>query len=174
MGQRGPRPKPAAMKLLANPGKRPVANVQHSQVTAGAPDRPAVLMGEAAAEWDRLVPDLDAAGRLALVDRGVLVAYCLAWADMVAAAEAINEHGRWQSVDVQTSRGDVVGSKLVEHPAVKLLVTASARVQKLGAELGITPASRLRLDGSPGVETPQGNAVLDLRERIAAIRGAEG
>lgn len=171
MGQRGPRPRSAALKLLAgNPGKRP-AQSGGSAMTPGEPERPAELVGEAAREWDRLIPELEAAGLLATVDRGILSAYCLAVADLLAAAEAINTHGRWLMVPIQNSKGDNLGERVIEHPAVKTQDKASARVKTLGAELGLTPAARLRLEGGgPSIETPQGNAVLAIRDRIQQAR----
>lgn len=171
MGQRGPRPKPVALKLLAgNPGKRPARRSGRGRTRRGIPPRPPELTGEAAAEWDRLAPELDAAGALAVTDRGILAAYCCAVADLLAARAAIVERGRWLEVPVQTSKGERLGVRLIEHPAVKLLDKASARVQRLAAELGITPASRARLEGDGPAEGVSGNRVAAIRDRIAAAR----
>lgn len=170
MGQRGPKPKPAALKFVAgNPGKRPV-QTGRARMRRAVPDRPPELTGEAAAEWDRRVPDLGAVGTLAAVDRGILAAYCLAVADMLAARDAINCDGRFIRVPIQNSRGESLGSKLSEHPACKMLDRASARVQKLGAELGLTPAARDRVEGAGPSEAPKANAVVALRDRIQAAR----
>lgn len=172
MGQRGPRPKHPALKFLAgNPGKRPAGRSGAGRVRKGVPDRPAELTGEAAAEWDRLAPELNAAGLLAVTDRGILAAYCLAWADMLAARAEINAGGRFLRVPLQTSRGEVVGHRVQEHPAVRLLDKASARVQRLAAELGITAASRARLEGDGAGEAEEGNRVVAIRERIQQARG---
>ncbi len=79
MGARGPKPKNPALKLLAgNPGKRPVQRSRSGRIRKGAPVRPPELTGEAAAEWDWQVTELGAAGMLAVTDRGILAAYCLA------------------------------------------------------------------------------------------------
>lgn len=172
MGARGPKPKPAALKLLAgNPGKRPIGAPQRGRrVTKGAPDRPAELTGEAAAEWDRLAPELDVAGLLAVTDRGILAAYCLAYADMLAARDAINRDGRTIKTPVQTSKGKVIGHKITEHPAARMLERASMRVAKLAEQLGLTASSRQRLEGEGPAEPPAGNRVLEIRDRIQAAR----
>lgn len=136
----------------------------------GLPARPPELTGEAADEWERLAPELDAAGLLAVTDRGILAAYCLAVADLLAARDAINREGRFVREPVQTSKGDTLGERVREHPAVKLLDRASARVQRLGAELGLTPASRARLEGPAPIDAPAGNRVLEIRERIREAR----
>jgi P27 family predicted phage terminase small subunit len=171
VGQRGPKPKPAALKLLAgNPGKRPQpASSGRGRVRKGVPDRPPELTGEAAAEWDRLAPELDAAGLLAVTDRGTLAAYCLAWQDMLAARATIAEEGRYIRTPVQTSTGDVIGERVVEHPAVKHLDQASKRLAGLGDKLGVAAASRARLEGDGGAEE-RGNKVQALRDRIAGLR----
>ena len=173
MGARGPKPKPAALKLLAgNPGKRPVQpHAKTGRVRKGAPARPPELTGEAAAEWERLAPELDSAGLLAVTDRGVLAAYCLAVADLLAARDAINREGRIIKTPVQTSRGDVIGHKYQEHPAVRMLERASSRIDKLAAALGLSPAARSRLGGDAAPAEPAAaNKVVGIRERIQAAR----
>lgn len=171
MGQRGPKPKPAALKLLAgNPGKRPVGGASRGRLRRGVPDRPRELTGEAAAEWDHVAAELDAAGLLATTDRGILAAYCCAVADMLAARAEIIRAGRFLRTPVQTSTGNVVGEAVKEHPACKMLDRASGRVQRFAAELGLTPAARSRIEGDTPAEAPAGNKVLELRERIQAAR----
>jgi P27 family predicted phage terminase small subunit len=153
-------------------GPATAATRPQRRVRKGHPERPPELTGEAAAEWDRLAPELDAAGLLAVVDRGILSAYCFAVADMLAARDAVMTHGRWVSQPVQNARGEVLGSKWVEHPAVKLLADASRRIERLGAALGLTPAARDRMEGGApaGESTGPGNRVVALRDRIQAAR----
>lgn len=171
MGRRGPKAKPAALKFLAgNPGKRPVRGNARGRVRRGIPDRPPELTGEAAAEWDRLIPELDAAGLLAVTDRGVIAAYCLAYQDMLAARAVVAVEGRYLRVASQTSKGEVVGQRVVTHPAVKDLDAASRRLQKFASELGLTAASRFRLEGDGPADEKSGNKVLELRARIASAR----
>jgi P27 family predicted phage terminase small subunit len=169
MGARGPKPKNPALKILAgNPGRRPVAGgrTRGRAIAKGIPDRPPELTGEAAAEWDRLAPELDACGILAATDRGILSAYCLAVADMLAARAAVMEFGRWVSQPVQNARGEVLGSKWVEHPAVKLLADASRRIERFGAALMLNPAARDRREGAGEPAAPEGNKVVAIRDRF--------
>lgn len=166
MGQRGPKPR-SQLKLI--PGRSGPTRTG-KRVRRGRPDRPPELTGEAAREWDRVADDLDAAGTLSPVDRGILAAYCLAVADMLAARNEINRDGRFIRTPVQTSRGELVGKRITPHPAVRMLEGASARVSKLAADLGLTPTSRTRIEGDGPGEAPAGNRVLELRERIAANR----
>ncbi|AMV23434.1 Phage terminase, small subunit [Gemmata sp. SH-PL17] len=172
MGARGPKPKNPALKLLAgNPGKRPVQRSRSGRIRKGAPVRPPELTGEAAAEWDWQVAALTEAGTLAVTDRGILAAYCLAVADLLAARDAINRHGRWVEQPVQNSKGAVLGSRFVEHPAVKLQADASRRIEKLGSALGLNPSARSRLEGDAAqVESAPDNKVAAIRDRIQAAR----
>ena len=74
MGERGPAPIPHARRRnkCLSTGKR---------IEVAAPPMPADLDGEAAAEWERIVPEIEAMGILATLDRGALVRYCRGWAD---------------------------------------------------------------------------------------------
>jgi P27 family predicted phage terminase small subunit len=164
MGHRGPKPKPVSLKLLAgNPGKRG-AGSGGGRARLGAPPRPPELTGEAAAEWDRVVTELVEAGTLAVCDRGILAAYCLAVADMLAARAVIQADGRFLRAPVQTSKGEVVGESIRVHPAVGVLDKASARVHRLGTSLGLTPASRSRSGEAPAASRE--NKVVAIRERF--------
>lgn len=169
MGQRGPKPKHPALKLVGGRGAAPGRKT--GRVRKGAPSRPAWLVGEAAAEWDRLAPELDAAGLLAVVDTGILAAYCVAVADLKAATAEIEKNGRCYLEAQQTSKGQTIGHRPRENPAVKHADSAARRIEKLGAALGLTPAARSRLE-SDAADAPssEGNKVVAIRERIQQAR----
>jgi phage terminase small subunit len=60
---RGRKPKPTVLKIReGNPGKRAI-NAQEPTAPAGIPERPAMLQGEAAAEWGRTSTLLHEMGR---------------------------------------------------------------------------------------------------------------
>lgn len=175
MGQRGPRAKHPALKLLAGiPGKRPAGIPGKAQGRAkrGKPKKPDGLAGEAAAEWDRIVPELHRAGWLSVVDRAGLTAYCLAWDQMVWADGVLKVEGCIVEVPIQSARGDVIGHDHRPHPAVKIQADASRRVLAFISEFGLTPASRGRLEGPAPEAAPKGNQVDALRERISQARAA--
>jgi P27 family predicted phage terminase small subunit len=140
-------------------------------VQPGRPDRPPELTAEAAAEWDRIVPELDAAGVLSKVDRAALAAYCFAWGELVGATAILEEEGRIVREPMQNSRGEVIGEKVKNHPANRLMSDASARVKAYIVEFGLTPAARQRL-GDPTAEAADGpgNKVLAIWDRIRAHR----
>lgn len=165
--KRGPKP---GISTRGGVGSRSRADVK-----AGAPPTPdpEELGGEAAAEWNRVVPELDAAGVLSVVDRAALVAYCLAWSDLAAARDILAREGLLTSEPIQNSRGETIGERRKLHPAHQLHERAFRRVRSLLAELGLTPASRQRLEGPAHEANAGNNRVLGLRERIAQIRAGQ-
>lgn len=163
MGQRGPAPKP---KILRAPTGR-------NRIARGRPEKPRALVGEASAEWDRIIPELEAAGMLAVVDRAGLIGYCLAFSQMCAADSILQAEGIICSEPIQNAAGKVIAERIKAHPAVAIHAEASRRVLAYIDRFGLTPAARQRLEGGgPAAgETSGGNRVLAIRDRIEAARG---
>jgi P27 family predicted phage terminase small subunit len=135
---KGRTPKPAALHALEGTF-RPFRHAGNGfDVPCEPPDPPDWLSDAGAAEWSRIVPDLVAAGVVSRIDRNSLAAYCEAWADMIAAMMTIRQEG--QVIDC----GD--GNKK-KHPAVTVLNEARAAFLRLTQELGLSPASRMRVRG---------------------------
>lgn len=128
MGERGPAPEPQVLQILkGNPSKRPLRREPKPRL--GAPDCPRELQGEARAEWQRIVPDLDQIGLLAKADRAVLIGYCQCWA-------AFQEAGRMMEENF-TRTEILIWAKLNE------------RLLSYTRELGLSPAARARLGTVP-------------------------
>ncbi len=157
MGSRGPVPIPHARRR----NKRPGAG---RRITVGHPPLPRNLAKEAKYEWKRIVPELEAAGLLATLDRGVLIRYCRAWQD-------------WCDLDVKLlATGMLVRgarqNELVRNPLWLMRRDAEATLIDLGKQLGLTPAARLR----QGVKHEQPDkevsvapaAIADYRRRLKA------
>lgn len=119
--------------------------------------------GEAAAEWQRVVPEIEAMGLLATLDRGVLVRYCRGWADWCELDEKLQANGM-----IVKGRRD----SLVRNPLWMMRSDIEVTLEALGKQLGLTPAARLRA----GVkhEEPEADdskarvtAIQDYRKRLA-------
>jgi len=121
-------------ELQGNPGKR--ALPKEPAFAGGAPEPPADFPLEALAEWKRIVPILTAARVLTQADRGVLVAYCLAWSDLLDARAEIEKQGRY----FETDKG-YVGT----HPAVSSAQKAADALVKYSGQLGLTPSARAKV-----------------------------
>ena len=148
MGDRGPVPIPQARrrnKRLSTGKTIPVA----------APDMPDDFDGEAADEWDRIVPEIEAMGLLATLDRSALIRYCRGWATWVDLDEKLRATG----LLVKGARDG-----LVRNPLWMMRQDVESTLEALEKQLGLTPAARLRA----GVkhEEPE---VKDSKARITAI-----
>jgi P27 family predicted phage terminase small subunit len=100
-------------------------------------------------EWDRIAPELAAAGRLTPFDRGPLAAYCAAYAIWVEGMDALQRYG----TVMKSPNG---------HPVQSLYLSIVNRqveiMVRIASEFGFTPASRSRLP-SP---SKSGSMLLEL------------
>lgn len=106
-----------------------------SSIEVKAPAIPRELQGEARAEWRRIVPELEAVGMMAKIDRAVLIRYCVAWQEWIRA----NHQAQREPLIVIDKSG-------VRRRNPILLVRAQAQreVDELARLLGLTPVARLR------------------------------
>lgn len=122
---------------------------------AGCPKCPSFLHPYAKDEWSALKPELDRLGLVTLVDRGVLAAWCQAWAEFRIATEILHEEGR-------TIHGGKAGIKM--HPAVTMQRSAWKAMQAFAALFGLDPSSRSRLKLPEKVEDDPMAVFLDSAE----------
>lgn len=163
MGIRGPLPRPHAGKRAG----------RGSKIESGLPERPPDLAADAALEWDRIVPILDRAGILSMVDRAALVAYCRAFGRHEQASRDVDARGLLIE-EVQTSRGEVVGSRWRANPSIAIAERQAKIIASFLRGFGLTPADRLRLgETNETVATADNNAVLAIRERLKEHRAAQ-
>lgn len=136
----GPAPKPTKLKLLeGNPGHQRI-NRKEPQPAEGIQSRPEWLLPEAKREWVRVCGHLEAIGLLAVVDRGVLAAYCQAWARWVEAEQYITQHGATMQVESKAN-----GVYDQPRPQVAMAQKYYQLMLSAGAKLGLSPADRTRL-----------------------------
>ena len=131
---RGRKPKPRIVRLLeGNPGKR---RLPPDIRPTGRAEMPAQLVGEAAAEWARVVPGLAALGLATDLDRAALTAYCVSWARWMESEAALATEGR-------VTRG--VEGSLVASPWVAIAREDRKSLREFAVEFGMTPAARTRV-----------------------------
>ena len=118
-----------------------------------APSAPAGLTRLASAEWRRVVPELERAGVLAEIDRGVLVAYVTAWGHMQEAEAILKREGLIR----ETKDG------LARHPAWMVYREANRTMIAAARELYLTPTARLRIPVPRGAKDadPDGDDLFD-------------
>lgn len=146
VGARGPVALPDNVRALR--GMKPLRDeatgkkVRRLILAPKAPAAPAGLSKVAAAEWRRVVPELERAGVLATIDRGVLVGYCTAYAHMMEAEVALKTSGV-----VHLNREKV----LVKSPAWQVYREALRTMILAARECYLTPTSRLRIPVPAGL-----------------------
>ena len=132
---RGRKPLPAEVKRLrGNPGRRkspsPIAAM-------GVPDCPLHLDAAARTEWLRVLAPLVELGIVGQLDRGVLAAYCSAWALYRRAELEVRKHGA-VIISPRTKTPYL-------SPYLAVMTSALRQLRAFAAELGLTPTSRARL-----------------------------
>ncbi len=128
MGERGPVPNVVRRRR----NKRPAGD---KRILVARPAMPRTITGEAKAEWQRIVPELEYMGLIATVDRSVLIRYCTAWANWCELDQKLTDTGL-------LVKGQHSG--VVRNPLWMMRGDAEAILSDLGRQLGLTPASRLR------------------------------
>ena len=144
---RGRKPVPTSLKILHNnPGRRPLNphEPDHPSIT---PDVPSELRHDrrAVAEWNRLIGMLGR-GHVTEVDRAVLMAYCLKYA-------------QWIRLELEAAkRPYIVRSRnhgLMLNPALSAANRLQASMLRAAVELGITPSARVRIALAPPAPDPE-------------------
>lgn len=131
MGLRGPAPTPTP--VLARRGSRKVYERKGEPTDViAAPPPPEWLAGDALTEWRRIVPLLLRRGTIAEADLATLAAYCQSWAEFVASAKYVSEHGYWDENGKPSA-------------AARRLDASRDVLIRLGDRLGLSPAAKSRV-----------------------------
>lgn len=137
---RGPKPRSPALKIVQGGGGVAETSV-HAEPRAPRQPKWSTLLGAndtarmAAAEWRRVVPQLDKLGIIALLDGRLLADYCICCAQLDQANRQVAEHG----FGAHTERGEV------KNPAVTAANQYRTQLKFYITELGLSPTARLRL-----------------------------
>ena len=105
----------------------------------------------------------EAAGWLADADRPIVERLARLVDELAIYHAALVKHGAVIEELLVSPRGDVVGSKRVANPAVKMLHDAGVELNNLAAAIGLSPASRARL----GLKAPKGRRVAAVERKAA-------
>jgi P27 family predicted phage terminase small subunit len=139
--------KPTALKVLHGTFRKDRAPKREPKPKAGTkpPTAPSYLGALARAEWRRLAPRLHKLGLLTEVDRSKFAMYCQAYARWQEAEKVITDQG----MTFMTEKGYVV-----QRPEVAIALKQAKMAKELGAEFGLDPAARSRID-VPEPEKPR-------------------
>lgn len=159
MGERGPLPLSAREQALR--GRRGEPRTLADATPVSEPRMPRGLDPEARREWRRVTALLRERGVLHEVDRAVLTLYCRTWS-------------RWLQVDAALGEAYLhQGAKsTIMNPLARLYRDLAQLLKELGAQLGVTPAARLRLPAPPQQEEEDDPLLELMRRGREARRGA--
>jgi len=150
MGQRGPAPKPAELKVLeGGRGHRPVNLDQTFRPEVGLPDAPAWLTKEAKKAWKRLSVELIYYNLLSKVDRDAFANLC----QTIGRLEIIERSMAGRMKVLIESKQDPAGAfmdktpngLMVQSALYQVLNKEQAKLAGYLAEFGLTPAQRARV-----------------------------
>ncbi len=149
---RGRKPKPTAKKQLAgNPGKRAINTAEPKFSLVTNIDPPEWLSPNAAAMWQRVIPELLREKVLAITDLHNVEAFCNAYGNWRMAQESIEQFG----IVVQSAMGSPI-----KNPALTAANETMRQMVTFGSLLGLDPSSRSRIIG--GDKTKTNNPFADL------------
>lgn len=137
MGQRGPTPKPTALKMLEGTYRPDRAN--GSEVFPDLPvdlDAPEYLTDAARTKWNETAPVLARNGLLTECDVDALAVYCQTWVRWLEAEAAIETEG--------TTSVAKTGYQQVS-PWVTIAKQCRSDLLKYGDRLGLNPSARGRI-----------------------------
>lgn len=135
-----PVPQPARLRILKGNGvdRRPDGGKVLPQPVdvKFLPDAPSHLPEVARLQWDHVAAGLRRMEIAGPVDMAVLEAFCMAYALMREAHDRVAAEG-------MTATGSM--GQPVAHPMLAVAAKARGQIGTLGAQLGLTPAARLRM-----------------------------
>jgi P27 family predicted phage terminase small subunit len=134
--------KPTALRLLEGDRSHRPRNTREPMPDPIAPPKPETLSDGARVVWDEYAPDLERHGLLTALDGVVFETFC----------EALAAHRR--SVALIKPALLVKGRRdaLVVNPGWRVFRDSALLVYRLGAEFGLSPASRASLTTGEPVE----------------------
>lgn len=135
-------------ELEGNPGKRSYNKVTSQDSPEGLPTCPGWLSPEAKREWRRICREVKT---LTKKSRGILAAYCSAYARWRKAEEELIKNG----LTCPARHGEKA------RPEVKIAADALAQMKGFAIELGLTPKSRVTVVEKPNEPQDPLEEILD-------------
>ena len=137
MGKRGPKPtdkKTLQLRGSWRGGTKQLAETAPSGLGSVGPICPSYITGEARIEWRYIVPRLVKLGFIEKVDRTTLAAYCTAYQ-------------RWRQAErlVTSLMVKTVNGNIIQHPALSIAERSLLTMNKLAADIGLSPRARTGL-----------------------------
>lgn len=150
LNQKGPAPKPTALKILHGETRPSRLNNTEPQPGLSSVVPPEDLSEEALEVWHELAADLIRTGVLKPWDAEQYGDYCEAVVSKREAQRHLDEEGEVIDYPVFNRSGEEVSARPVINPWWKVRMEAAARMDKGAAHFGLTPADRSRIQVNQG------------------------
>jgi len=148
---RGRRPKPTKQQINeGDPAKRGKRKLQQQldrepRAARGLPPCPKHVVGLARAAWKFWSEELREMKLDARPDAMMLEGACVNYARAVMADGTIQRGCQVEEPIINHSTGEVIGTKIKNHPAVAVSNAAWRQVRAFCSDFGLSPVSRTRL-----------------------------
>lgn len=151
MAGNGPPPTPTRI-LEARGSDRASRGIRRAEFTPapGIPEKPAGLTPEEEIFWDSAVEELGRSGILARIDQELLWIFCATHVAWLKSREKLLQLGETyiveRTVGVDTKTGNPIKEKILKKfPHVAAFREFSLQLMQIGAQFGMSPASRTRI-----------------------------
>lgn len=159
MGARGPAPTPTETLELrgsTRAGRHAPSQPRPPIELAPPPDW---LSDDAKAMYAELGGHLASVGLVTVLDTAALASFAMAWADLRKVQTFLDRHGLVYVARAPARPGEKEGTALGlrAYPQARLAADLRAELMRLGDRLGLSPAARSRLVGTPPRPVAAGN-----------------
>jgi P27 family predicted phage terminase small subunit len=143
--KRGAKKTPTTLKVLnGNPGKRTIPEDEVKPKPL-MPKKPSFLKGEAAKEWRRIAPKLEALGLLTEIDGSALADYCVSYAHWVECEIFLQQFshdkdGKFNGAMFKTPTG-----YMQQLPQVSMSLRYQKEMRDALSKFGMSPSDRAGL-----------------------------
>lgn len=122
----------------------------------GAPEPPDWLTDEARAEWDRIVPGLEALDLVKPEDYSMLVGHCETWANFVLALRQVRAEGM-VLVNPESGRAH-------KHPAMAVVEAMGPQLRAFANQFGLSPAAERNVSKAPDATEGSGDPFTETAD----------
>ena len=142
MGRRGPQKTPTPILALAGSREAVTRSKTEPKFGFGVGQCPKWLCRAGKAEWRRLVPQLEKAGVLQVVDANSLARYVETWVQWRQATQFIRDKGTTYALKDENGQTKY----LQQFPQVSIARNLAIQLTRLEDAFGMNPASRSRVE----------------------------
>lgn len=138
--------KPSVIKQIEGTYRKDRAVKNEVQPTiALSTDYPTDLNEWGGKLWLDIMDEYQKLGLITKVDVASLMAVCMEWGRYCEASDILAAQGLQIEEEIYNNKGDIVGTKTVTNPLIRVVSDAFKNYKSMCVEFGMTPASRTKI-----------------------------